>query len=293
LSLPSKVVAGWSRVSPNFFAAFELPIAAGRTFDASEAAGVEPVVVVSQIFADRYLGGGSPIGARIRPARQGGGGWDLGAGGVWYTVIGVVPDLSTAVSPLAIEPKVYQPLPPGDHDQLSFAVRVRGGDAAREIQTLRAIALDVDPMLRLDRLTVVEEMFRAGGTASRLMTLTIVTIALSVLLLSVAGLYALMSFTVARRRREIGIRTALGARPYRIVRGVLARAAVQISVGIGLGLALAGIFDRLTQGMVLSGREGLILPAVAALMVVVGVLSAWAPARQGLAAAPTEALRAE
>ena len=293
LSLPSSVTAGWSRVSPNFFEAFGVPIAVGRAFEAREAAMAEPVVVVSRMFAERYLRGGDPLGVRIRPARQGGGGWDLGAGGVWYTIVGVVPDMRRAVTPLAMEPKVYQPLPPGEHDRMSFAVRVLDGDVRSRINRLRAVALEVDPMLQLQRLTPVGEMFRRGETGARTMTLGIVTIALSVLLLSVAGLYALMSFTVARRHREIGIRSALGARPGGILRGILARAALQVAVGVAAGLALAGLLDRIMQGLTLSGREGLILPSVAVLMAVVGLLAAWGPARRGLRIQPTEALRAE
>jgi hypothetical protein len=248
-ALPSGVTAGWSRVSPNFFEAFGVSVTEGRAFDAREAARTDPVVVVSQIFVDRYLGGGNPLGVRVRRARSDGGLWDLDAGGEWYTIVGVVPDMARAVSPLAIEPKVYQPLPPGAHDRLSFAVRVRGNDLAGPIEQLRAIALEVDPLLQLQGLASVGEMFRQGEDGARIVTLGLVAVALSVLLLSVAGLYALMSFTVARRYREIGIRVALGARPHLVLRGVLARAMRQVAAGIAIGLALALLFEKVMGGL--------------------------------------------
>ena len=114
------------------------------------------------------------------------------------------------------------------------------------------------------------------------------------LLLAIAGLYALMSFTVVRRRREFGIRIALGARPHPLVGGVLRRAAWQLAIGMAAGLAVTGVVDRLLAGgEIQGGREGLLLVGVVAVMTVVGILAAWDPARRGLAIQPSEALRAE
>ena len=102
-----------------------------------------------------------------------------------------------------------------------------------------------------------------------------------------------MSFTVARRHREIGIRAALGARPHRLLGSILSRAAWQLALGVVVGLAFAGVVDRLVGGEMLGGREALLLPAVATLMAIVGIMAAWGPARRGLRIEPTEALRTE
>jgi len=124
--------------------------------------------------------------------------------------------------------------------------------------------------------------------------MAIAILSLSVLLLAIAGLYALMSFTVVRRRREIGIRIALGARPHSVVGGVLERAAWQLAIGMAAGLAVTGVVDRLLAGgEIQGGREGLLLAGVVAVMTVVGILAAWGSARRGLAIQPSEALRAE
>jgi ABC-type antimicrobial peptide transport system permease subunit len=119
----------------------------------------------------------------------------------------------------------------------------------------------------------------------------IVAVALSVLLLSAAGIYAMMSFTVAKRRREIGIRAALGADPRRILTGIFARAAAQLGAGVLAGLALAAAFEWVTGDT--GGRRFLLLPAVAAILLTVGMVAALGPARRGLAVQPTEALREE
>ena len=118
-------------------------------------------------------------------------------------------------------------------------------------------------------------------------------LSLSVLLLAIAGLYALMSFTVARRHREIGIRTALGARPHRVLGNVLARATGQLALGVAVGIGFAAAVNRVLGGELLGGMEALLLPAVAAIMAIVGVLAVWTPVRRGLRIQPTEALRTD
>jgi putative ABC transport system permease protein len=118
----------------------------------------------------------------------------------------------------------------------------------------------------------------------------VAAVTFSVLLLSAAGIYAMTSFTVVRRRREIGIRTALGANPRLLLRGIFARAAAQLGAGVLAGLVLATALDRFAVNA-LGDRTPVLLPAVAVLMVIVGLLAALGPARRGLAVPPTDALR--
>ena len=122
---------------------------------------------------------------------------------------------------------------------------------------------------------------------------TILGLSASILLLAIAGLYAMMSFVVARQHREIGIRIALGASPAGVLGPILLRAARQLAVGVAVGLLFAGVFDRLLGGETLGGQESYLLPAVALLMAGVGVMAAWAPAREGMRIQPIEALRAD
>jgi putative ABC transport system permease protein len=102
-----------------------------------------------------------------------------------------------------------------------------------------------------------------------------------------------VSFTVNQRRREIGIRAALGADPRRLLTSVLARAARQLAAGVAVGLALAVAVDRASGGELMSGEWRVAVPAMAAIMIVVGMLAAAGPARRGLRVQPTEALRAD
>lgn len=116
---------------------------------------------------------------------------------------------------------------------------------------------------------------------------------MSVLLLSAAGIYAMMSFTVTRRRQEIAIRSALGAPPGQMLGSIFGRAARQIASGVAVGIAVAMLTERLTRGAVLDGRGSILLPAFALVMAVVALLATVGPARRGLKIEPTEALRAE
>ena len=127
----------------------------------------------------------------------------------------------------------------------------------------------------------------------RLVATAIIVVMVSVLLLSAAGIHAMMSFTVARRRREIGIRAALGADARRILAGIFRRAAAQLAAGVALGLTIAATLDWLGEGTLTGGNTLLLMPSVVAVMTIVGLVAAVAPARRGLAVQPVEALRDE
>jgi putative ABC transport system permease protein len=302
--LPTGNLAGWSGMGTSFTEAFGIPVLEGRSFDRGDVGA--NVVIVSQTFVDQFLGGGNAVGRLIRPEVQepvildnglivdsGENGWGLGAGGGWFTIVGVVPAFPKHEGPLRPEPKIYQPVPEGAVDQMSFAVRIRGGDPASFSGRLREIVASVDPMLRLSDVATLDQMMSRGKDQLALIGAAIAAVAISVVLLSIAGLYALMSFTILGRRREIGIRAALGAHPRRVLARVLKRAMVQIALGIIVGAALTGVFDKLTGNQLLSGRGPVLLPVVAVMMAIVGLLAAWGPTREGLRIQPTEALRSE
>ena len=148
-------------------------------------------------------------------------------------------------------------------------------------------------MLQLSGINSLYALFREDTQAAARLALVIVLVTGSVLLLSAAGIHALMSFTVNQRRREIGIRSALGASARRILASVLARAMRQLALGVGLGLTMAIGLDVAAGGMLMDGTGLLVVPATAVFMLAVGLLAAAGPARRGLSVQPTEALRAE
>ena len=180
---------------------------------------------------------------------------------------------------------MYRPALPLVGRAGQLAVRMRDPEAFAT--RLRTIAADVDPTIRL---TDVKPLAQAGGgEAQANWTLTAVAwlISFIVLLLSATGIHSLMSFTVSRRTREIGIRAALGARPGRIVAGIFSRAFLQIGAGVLAGSAVAALIG------LGSTRQLLLLLAADVIMLAVGLTASVVPLRRALRIDPTTALRAE
>jgi hypothetical protein len=185
------------------------------------------------------------------------------------------------------------PVAPGLVGEVGLDVRPRGTTLADFAPRLREITMSVDPALRLGITHSRPDFERQDQLAVRLIALIISLVLLSVFLLSAGGVYALASFTVTRRRREIGIRTALGALPRQVVQSIFGRVAGQITLGLVVGVGGATLVDRLTGGELLGGRAGILLPIFGVLMAVVALLATLGPARRGLRIEPTEALRGD
>ena len=283
--------ANWRRVEPDYFEAFDVAILAGRGFTSGDAIGSASPAIVNRAFVQKVLGGGDPIGRRVRRRLADDGHASAMRVGPWIEIVGVASDFPRAADPVVIAPRLYQPMRVGEAYPTTMAIRVRGQSPESFAGRLREMTVALDPMLRLRDVLSLEESTRRSFAPFRIMFIAVAALALSVILLSAAGIYALMSFTVTKRRREIGIRTALGAGPRRVLGAILSRAFAQIALGIAIGIVLAAIMNRVTGGDMFAGREAVVLPAVAGLMAVVGLLATLGPARRGLSIQPTEALR--
>jgi predicted permease len=294
-SVPVVNLAGDGHVAVDFFRGFGVPVMAGRGFLASDLTSGSNVAVVNQSFVKAFFGGSDPLGHRVREAGHGReGDADATPAGPWNEIVGVVADFpSKDAETMPIAPRLYRPLDPSTAGDVTIAVRLKGLAPVSFGGRLREVAVAVDPMLRLTDVRVLDNAQSFERVANRYVLLAIVLLTASVILLSSAGIYALMSFTIARRRREIGIRSALGAGPRSVLAGVLRKAATQIAIGILIGCVVAG---GVLQGM--EGGKGdvqgfLVLLSVAAFMAVVGILAAFGPARRALRIQPTEALRTD
>ncbi len=133
----------------------------------------------------------------------------------------------------------------------------------------------VDPNLQLRDVASLQEVAKREQGVMRVIGVTLIVVMSSVIVLSAAGIYALMSFTVARRRKEIGIRTALGADPSQILRSIFSRALLQLSAGAVLGMIGATGLEQILEGETFQGHGAVILPIVAVLMTLVGLAAAW------------------
>ncbi|HEY0035551.1 MAG TPA: ABC transporter permease, partial [Longimicrobium sp.] len=238
--------ARYLRVDHEFFNTFDVPVLTGRAFHAGEMDTAATSVIVNRTFVRQFLGDGNVLGRRVRYDSTGGGSKPTEvAMGRWYEIVGVVADLpANAIDYDKVDGRMYHPMAPGQLNPLSVALRVRGADPATYTRRFRDVATSLDPTLHPEKILPLTEIYRQNQGEMHLTAWTLGAVGLSVLLLSSAGIYALMSFTVAQRRREIGIRAALGAHPRRILRNIFSRALGQLAMGVGLGLAAATLIDR-------------------------------------------------
>ena len=269
-------------VEPSYFDVFGVQLRVGRGFDAADITGSEArVAIVNGAFVRRILRLGEPIGQRIRLNPRG----DLAAG-QWAEIVGVVPDLAVDLgSRPGLWPAIYFPLVTAA-SPVHLAVHLRE-DPSQFLGRLTAIGGELDPALVLHRPRTLAEIVDIGVTMMHLLGYGIGLLVLAALVLSTAGLYALMSFTVSQRTREIGIRTALGASPRRVVGDVFSRAFVQLALGtfLGLSIGILAVGDQLfAQG---PGPS----MGIAALILIMGLIACGKPVRRALRIQPTEALR--
>jgi putative ABC transport system permease protein len=278
-------------VALDYFAAVHTPTLAGRQFHSGDLATGAGAVIVNQSFVHRVLQGRNPIGRRIRqlPVDEAGESRSTERQpGPWLEIVGVVPDMGMAVAP---DPKVagfYQPLPP-DAYPVHMAVRLVG-EPTTFGPRLRAMATAIDPALRVDKIQRLDQVNAAELQFIDFWFRLIVGVTVVSLVLSLAGIYAVMSFTVSRRTREIGIRVALGARPARVVRSILRRPLTQVAAGI-----VAGGFLVAGLTFPIYGRLSLTYVAVMigylVLMTAVCLLACIVPTLRALRIEPVEALR--
>jgi predicted permease len=283
-------LARFNQVETAFFDLYQVPGIAGRLFEEGDEAAAANTVIVNRNFAETIAPGGNALGRRFQYVRATDGEWLHGPEtGRWYEVVGVVGNL-----PVTTDARVaYHAAAPGQIHPAQLQLRMRR-DPAGLAERLRGVAASVDPTLHVDEVRTLAEVYREHRFGDNLGAIAIGAISGSLLLLSAAGLYALMAFTVAQRRREIGIRSALGAQPGRLAAAVFRRAFWQIGAGSAAGMLAAYLVGRYVPieqigGLPIPG----ILPGAAAFMLLVGVLAALGPARRGLRVDPTEALRSE
>jgi putative ABC transport system permease protein len=301
--------AQFGLVDVDFFAVLDVPLLTGRTFQAGDTHAKANAVLVNRAFVQTLVEDGEALGRRVRyvgvsTGRSVGRRVRYGTGrgapadhvelGRWYEIVGVVGDVPAgAIGSESPRPKLYHPATPGQVHPVNLALRVRAGAPAGFAGRLREIAADVDPNLQLRGVAGMDETLRKEQGIMRLLAGLLLTVTISVVLLAAAGVYAMMSFAVSQRRKEIGIRAALGADARHILRSIFSRALGQLAIGAGIGLVAAVLLEVLMEGETLRGNGAVVLPLVMAFTLVVGLLAALGPARRGLRIQPTEALRDE
>jgi putative ABC transport system permease protein len=276
------------RASPGFFQTLHIPFLAGRTFTEQEMQGTSNVAIVSEAVVKRFWPGQDPIGKRIKPG-------DAQSRSQWWTIVGVVNDMKYRGLPNnpTADPDVFVPF---SERQRQFTLVARTPlDPASIAQAVRKVVRDADPTSVVYGMSTMEKMVAEQTARFRFTGWLMGIFAACALLLALIGIYGVMSYTVARRTPEIGIRVALGAGAGDVLRLVLGRGLLLIAGGLAVGIAGALGLTRLLKGL-LYGVSATDLPSyglAAALLAAVAVAACLVPAARAIRIHPAMALRNE
>jgi len=273
--------------SDGYFEAMGIRLASGRAFDARDGrASSAPVVIVNETFARTFWPGEADVvGRRLRAS---------GGDDAWITVIGVARDVKHYGLDRPMRPGLYFPSPQVPSDLSTMVVVVRtSGEPAEFSAAARAIVRGVDASLPIYRVQTVEAMLAESLRTRATYSWMLAVFAGLAVVLALGGAYGVASYLVTQRRREIGIRLAMGARDADIIRTVLRRGLVTIGAGTAVGLAIvtsgAGLLADLLSGV--SPRDPVVIASAVALLGAAGLLAHWIPARRAARVDPVRILR--
>jgi hypothetical protein len=274
-----------AEVGAGYFETFERPIVAGRGFEASDRIDGASTVIVNEAFARRrFMNGASPIGRRVRYVAGD------GTAGSWFEIVGIVRDIGMTPTDLGEAPYIFHAASAGTVAPLVMGVRITG-DRAAVIRATRTAAAAVDSRIRIGELQTLDDLAWDAEVEGLTAAGSVASIVLLGLFLAGCGIYSLVSVSVARRTREIGLRSALGARPRQVLVSIVSKAALLVGMGVAAGNAVLILMMTFAVGrfpLVFITRALMITSAV---MLTVGLLACLAPARRALRIHPTDALR--
>jgi predicted permease len=281
-----ELLAEYRVTSPDFFRAMGIPLLAGRDFTEQDGQG-EQVIIVNQVLARRHFGQESPIGRRLL------------LGGRPVTIVGLVGDVRQAGLDQQALPEIHLPY---NHVKSSIWLFNEATLVLRTSQAPTSVAADLRAAVRtveadqpLSEIVTMEEVVSRSVAGRRLNLILLGTFALIALILATAGLYGVISYLVAQRTREIGIRVALGAQSRDVIGLVMRQGVVLAAMGIVAGLAGAFGLSRFVESLLygVSARDPLTFSGLTVLLASIALVATWLPARRASRVDPIIAIRGE
>jgi predicted permease len=276
--------ANYYEVSPGYFDVMGTRLLAGRDFTGHDDASSPPVAIVNLAFAEQVMRTDDPVGKRFRN----------GLAGPLVEVVGVVEDGKYESLVQSHAPALFWPILQQHNSTTTVEVR-SSLPAAQIIDDMRQAVARLDAELPLYGTGSLDQMLGYAFFPTYAATIALGAFGGLAVMLAITGVHGLVSYAVAGRVHEIGIRIAIGARPPQIVRLVLGRTAALLAIGSAIGLVLALAAGNILGSVVYqsSASDPQVLAAVFAAIALLGVLSTWAPMRRALSIDPTVALRYE
>jgi putative ABC transport system permease protein len=279
---PDPVLDGRS-VTPGYFRTLQIPLERGRLFTDADGKDAPEVAILNHAMAARYWGDEDPIGHRISSD-----------GGHWATIVGVVGDVHQYGLDKAPTEEVYQPQAQFTTRIISLLVRTRD-DPMRIERELVEDVYAIDPDQPVSDIHTLEQLREQSLAPPRLTTTLLGLFALLALVITAAGIAGVMGLMVSQRKKEIGIRMALGASSGAVLRLFLGRGLLLVMIGLAAGLAGALVGTQLLSGLLfgIEPNDPVTLAGVALLLLAVAALACFGPARKATTVDPLQALRAE
>jgi putative ABC transport system permease protein len=280
--------AGTPKIDADYFTTMGIPLLAGRDFTARDAPTAPKVAIVSERIVREYFPGGpgEALGRRVRVDDH----------GEWLTVVGVVADIHQRGLDRGVQPMIYVPFLQDRSGFIRFvSFVVRTATPGSVVEGVRAEIRRAAPDLPIESTLTMDEAIAKSVAQPRFRMVLLVLFAIAATLIATGGLYGLMAYAVTQRRREIGVRMALGADRREVLRLVLTRALRIVVAGLIVGLAGAAGVTRVLQSFLfgVTPTDPIAFTIVTLLLMAVGLMAAWLPARRATRIDPCAALRAE
>lgn len=274
----------WRLVTEEFFQAMQIPLLKGRVFSPRDTDKAPKVIVVNQTLARMMWGDEDPIGKRVSP----------GGGDDYSTVVGVVGDIRSHSPALAPIPTFYMSAYSGMWSPMTLVIRA-SGDPRAIVPGVRTAVKSLDPSLPVFNVTTMDGLVQERVAQQRATAALLTAFAGLALVLAATGLYGVMAYATALRRREVGIRKALGAQQVDVIGTLLRDGLLLVIAGTGVGLAIALVVSRSMRGMLteVGPNDPLTFAATPLILAIVTLLACYIPARRAARANPLDALRGE
>ncbi len=274
-------------VTENYFHALRIPVVAGREFTAMDVSKSNPVIILNQAFARKYFSGEDPLGKQVKA--------EIGDGilsAPWREVVGIVGDVKQHQLAENAEPRYYLPYAQAVIVSPRIAIRTASSSMSL-IGPLRATVAELDSSIPVFRVHTAEEDVSLSAAQPRFQTLLLTFFAVMALLLSAVGLYAVLSYMVAQRTLEIGLRLALGAQREDVLGLILRRGLLLAATGLAIGVVASLLLTQFMKGMLYGVRpfDPLTFVGVSAVLLVVSAVASTAPAYRAARLDPMQTLR--